>query len=77
MNSENGGGNSGKSTLDLWRERKKKQSFIKGIEKKADEEPALLSYGQERLWLLEQLYPGQNLYSYAHRYSIEGNADLD
>lgn len=65
-----------KTTLDQWLERKKGKS-ITGIQKKPENEASILSHGQERLWLLEQLYSGQNLYSYAHRYKIAGKVNVD
>ncbi|MFT6856375.1 MAG: amino acid adenylation domain-containing protein, partial [Cyclobacteriaceae bacterium] len=72
---------SSKSALEKWRERKKKESSktepVKRIKKLETSEPSTLSHGQERLWLLEQLYPNQSLYTYAHRYSIEGKANIE
>lgn len=65
------------SALEAWLSRKKTKPSVKGISVKPDAEPALLSHGQERLWLLEQLYPNQNLYHYAHRYRIEGPVEVE
>jgi amino acid adenylation domain-containing protein len=66
-----------KSALDEWLSRKKKTSISKTIPCKPDDKPALLSYGQERLWLLDQLYPNQAFYNYAQRYRIVGEVDID
>lgn len=65
------------STLDQWLSRKKKSATKKGIEKMPSDALPVLSYGQERLWLLEQLYPDQCLYSYAHRYVINGPVQIE
>lgn len=61
-----------KSALDEWLKRKKKATQQKGIEPLPQGQPALLSHGQERLWLLDQLYPEQALYNYAHKYQLKG-----
>lgn len=65
------------SALDAWLRRKKKNPAPKGITPIPEGEPAPLSYGQERLWLLEQLYPDQNLYHYAQRYRLKGKVSLE
>lgn len=66
-----------KSALDEWLSRKKKTQTKKGIAPIPEGGPALLSHGQERLWLLDQLYPDKALYNYAHRYRFTGALDID
>ncbi len=65
------------SALDKWLNRPQKKETHRVPGKMPAGERAPLSHGQERLWLLEQLYPGQNLYTYAHHYHIEGHVDID
>jgi amino acid adenylation domain-containing protein len=65
------------SALDAWLKRKKKNPATKGITPIPEGESAPLSYGQERLWLLEQLYPDQNLYHYAQRYRLKGKVSME
>lgn len=72
-----GSGKDQNSALEAWLSRKKTKKPAPGISPKPINEASVLSYGQERLWLLEQLYPDQNLYHYAHRYRIEGALNLD
>ncbi|MBL4709775.1 MAG: hypothetical protein JKY48_15180 [Flavobacteriales bacterium] len=66
-----------KSALDLWLSKSKKSTPEKGIKKMPENAKTVLSHGQERLWLLDQIYPNQNLYNYAHRYCIDGPIHLD
>ena len=35
----------------------------------------VLSHGQQRLWFLQQLYPGNPFYNYSHRYNLMGALD--
>ncbi|MFY0591775.1 amino acid adenylation domain-containing protein [Roseivirga sp.] len=66
------------ATLDAWLKRKKKgASSFNGIQPLKEGDPPVVSHGQERLWLLEQLYPDQNLYHYAHRYRLTGDVNID
>lgn len=60
------------STLDEWLSRKKKSQINKGIQPIPEGQRAPLSYGQERLWLLDQLYANKSLYNYAHWYQLIG-----
>ena len=66
-----------KSALDQWLSKSKKVVKDSGIKKMPDNEPAVLSHGQKRLWLLDQLYPNQNLHNYAHHYQITGQLQVD
>lgn len=68
---------SSKSPLDQWLSRKKKSVAPSKPGKMPAGTQPVLSHGQERLWLLEQLYPNQSLYNYAHHYRIRGTVDLD
>ena len=71
-----GAGKDQNAALEAWLSRKKKKPTQKSLAPKPVEAPAVLSHGQERLWLLEQLYPDQGLYNYAHRYHIQGLTNL-
>ena len=63
--------------LAAWKNRKKKKRSGNAIPVLEVGQPARLSYGQQRLWLLDQLYPDQHLYHYAHQYSIQGALDIE
>lgn len=62
--------------LAAWKNRKKKAAG-NSIEVLPLGQKAPLSYGQQRLWLLDQLYPEQPLYHYAHLYKISGKLDTE
>ncbi|MEL6836541.1 MAG: amino acid adenylation domain-containing protein [Bacteroidota bacterium] len=67
-----------KSNLDKWLALKKKGQQTnkpKGIGKRPTSPTAPLSYGQQRLWLLQQLYPESPFYNYAHLYHFRGKLD--
>ncbi|MEM1318971.1 MAG: amino acid adenylation domain-containing protein [Bacteroidota bacterium] len=63
------------SVLDQWLKRKKGKTPNKGITAMPEGQPAPLSYGQQRLWLLQQLYPGNPFYQYGHSYHFRGALD--
>ncbi len=65
-----------KSKLDLWLARKKKKAVVLDIPKMPKDTPAPLSRGQQRLWLLQQLYPDNPFYQYAHAYRFKGNLNI-
>ncbi|MEL6867924.1 MAG: condensation domain-containing protein, partial [Bacteroidota bacterium] len=68
--------NSGKpSLLSQWKKRKK-PSAVKGIGPRPKDAALSLSYGQQRLWLLQQLYPDNPFYQYGHLYQIKGSLDV-
>lgn len=69
--------NAEKTALDQWLSRTKKDTTLKGVGKMPDDQPNVLSSGQERLLLLEQLYPNQALYNYTQHYKISGALDVD
>ncbi len=64
------------ATLARWRERKKKPQAVAILRKPADA-PAPLSYGQQRLWFLQKLYPGNPVYNYAETYRLRGNLNVE
>lgn len=66
-----------KTALQQWLKRKKSQKVATGIVTKPEESPAVLSHGQQRLWFLQQLHPGNPFYHYAHRYRFRGALQLD
>lgn len=72
-------GNSKKqpSALDQWLKRAKKPAATTTIEPMPEGAEAPLSYGQERLWLLQQLYPNAALYNYTQHYTLRGAVDLE
>ncbi len=68
-----------KSTLNKWlklKQQRAKESTT-DITKKPAGIAAPLSYGQERLWLLQELYADSSFYNYAHQYTFEGAIDLE
>ncbi len=57
--------------LERWRNRKKKAQ-PQGIQRMPEGEDCPLSYGQQRLWFLQQLYPGNPFYNYSESYRLRG-----
>ena len=73
---------SGKSALlKKWLNRKKKttesSSGHKGISLLPEGQTAPLSYGQQRLWFLQQLHPGNPFYHYTELYHLTGDLRID
>lgn len=66
-----------KTTLNAWLTRKKKARPVSGISKMPTDAPKVLSGGQRRLWLLQQLYPDNPFYQYAHLYRFEGRLNVE
>ncbi len=66
-----------KTNLDLWLARKKKKKIAPGIPKMPEGLPIPLSRGQQRLWLLQQLYLDNPFYQYAHAYRFKGALNID
>ena len=64
------------ATLALWRERKKKPQAL-AIPRKPADAPAPLSYGQQRLWFLQEMYPENPVYNYAETYRLRGNLNVE
>jgi len=63
--------------LQQWMKKKKTKQSSTAIPKKPADTPTPLSHGQERLWLLQQLYPENPLYSYVHLYRFKGDLDSE
>ncbi|NER13681.1 amino acid adenylation domain-containing protein [Leptobacterium flavescens] len=59
------------SLLARWKNRSKKPE-TKGISKVADGVSIPLSYGQQRLWFLQQLFPKNPFYNYTELYRLKG-----
>lgn len=62
--------------LEKWLSGTKKQAEAAGIKKKPADSQAPLSHGQGRLFLLQQLYPENPFYNYAHLFQITGSLDV-
>ncbi|MEM8523602.1 MAG: amino acid adenylation domain-containing protein [Bacteroidota bacterium] len=65
------------AALQKWLALQKKKATSTTIAAKPIDATTPLSHGQERLWLLQQLYPKSSLYSYAHLYHFKGNLDIE
>lgn len=65
------------SLLQQWRNRKNAKKEITQISPMPTGEVAEPSNGQQRLWLLQQLYPQNPFYQYGHLYKIEGTFDFE
>ncbi|MEL6635593.1 MAG: amino acid adenylation domain-containing protein [Bacteroidota bacterium] len=63
--------------LQQWLKRKPQKAKVPSISPRPEGSLAPLSYGQERLWLLQQLYPDNAFYHYAHRYRFTGSFDAE
>lgn len=67
-----------KTALNAWLARKKKTTpIVASIPKMPKDAPKVLSRGQQRLWLLQQLYPDNAFYQYAHAYRFKGQLNID
>lgn len=62
--------------LKAWLEKKNKKSSRSTIQPQKETTPTVLSYGQRRLWLLQQLFPENPFYQYSHLYRFRGKLDL-
>ncbi|MEN0047841.1 MAG: condensation domain-containing protein, partial [Bacteroidota bacterium] len=65
------------AALQKWLALQKKKAAATNIPTKPSDAPTPLSHGQERLWLLQRLYPESPLYSYAHLYSFKGDINIE
>ncbi|MEM9921671.1 MAG: amino acid adenylation domain-containing protein, partial [Bacteroidota bacterium] len=70
------------SLLKRWLDKKNKKGSQQvtgnqtpGIRKRPEANKAPLSYGQQRLWFLQQLNPDNPFYNYAENYLLEGALD--
>ena len=63
------------SVLDQWRKRKNKISSPSKIPSAPEGELVQPTSGQQRLWLLQKLYPENAFYQYGHLYKMTGALD--
>ncbi len=63
------------SILSKWLSLNKKETAKKGITKIPVGEDAPLSFGQQRLWFLQQMYPENPFYNYSETYHFKGKLD--
>jgi amino acid adenylation domain-containing protein len=63
--------------LSQWKKRKAASAGPAKIGRRPAEALPRPSAGQQRLFLLQQMYPGNLFYQYAHRYDITGKIDHD
>ena len=61
--------------LAKWLQQKKVHSEV--LEKKPEDSPNQLSYGQRRLFFLQQVYPDSPFYNYPELYTLRGNWNLE
>ncbi|MEM6963222.1 MAG: amino acid adenylation domain-containing protein [Bacteroidota bacterium] len=64
------------SVLAQWRKRKKAAGAVQKITPRPSEAKVSPTSGQQRLWLLQQLYPDNPFYQYAHLYKVKGKLDV-
>ncbi|WP_394748814.1 non-ribosomal peptide synthetase [Spongiimicrobium salis] len=69
--------NTKKSLLSQWKNRKKKDLGSTGIGKAPQDAVIPLSSGQQRLWLLQQLYPNNPFYNYSESCTLRGHLNTD
>ena len=78
MSSTTGNNKQQKSRLDQWLQLKKpKHEISAGSDASSITKKIPLSFGQLRLWLLNQLHPESSFYNYAESYDINGNLTVD
>lgn len=65
------------SLLSQWKKKKEREPLVQKITKSSECIHLPLSRGQERLWFLQQLYPGNPFYNYAEHYTFKGILRLD
>ena len=65
------------SLLQQWRNKKKQRPKSLALGPQPAGLPKQPSSGQQRLWLLQQLYPNNAFYQYAHFYEIKGDLNLE
>ena len=66
------------SLLSRWKNKKQDTSSTKeGIGKAPENVVIPLSYGQQQLWFLQQLYPDNPFYNYSEGYSLIGKLQVD
>ncbi|WP_373516271.1 condensation domain-containing protein, partial [Pricia sp.] len=65
------------SLLGQWKDRKKAEGVSNTIGKAPEGVPIPLSHSQQRLWFLQQLYPGNSFYNYSEKYRFVGDLQVD
>ncbi len=65
------------SLLGQWKNRKQKTVVTNDILARTATDQPIPSAGQQRLWFLQQRYPDNAFYQYAHLYKITGDLDSD
>ena len=60
------------SLLDRWKNRDKHGGVVNTINKAPAGIKTPLSYGQKRLWFLQQMYPNNPFYNYSETYTFNG-----
>ncbi|RZK13107.1 MAG: amino acid adenylation domain-containing protein [Flavobacterium sp.] len=65
------------SLLNKWLNRVKKSDEPKGVQPRPDGVKVPLSFGQQRLYFLQQLYAGNPFYHYADAYKFKGKLDVE
>ncbi|MEO9892388.1 amino acid adenylation domain-containing protein [Aurantibacter sp.] len=64
------------SLLSQWK-LKQQEVPVQKIEKVVEGTPLVLSHGQQRLWLLQQLHPENPFYNYSEAYRFNGKLNLE
>lgn len=77
MNTEENALNKKPSLLAQWKKRKGKEKQAVSIDRLPAGIPAPLSFGQRRLWFLQQRYPNNPFYHFADAYQIKGSLDIE
>ena len=65
-----------KAKLAAWRNKKNQSSSTTSIQSAPAGMAIPLTYGQERIWFLQQLYPDNPFYHYCDVLELKGNLDL-
>ena len=65
------------SLLNKWLNRVKKSDDPKGLQPRPEGVKVPLSLGQQRLFFLQQLYPGNPFYHYAEAYNFNGKLEVE
>ncbi len=53
-----------------------KQAGFKTIPTRTGDEPPVLSYAQQQMWIVDQMHPGNPAYNIPVGYRIKGNLDV-
>lgn len=73
----NEGANSQKDLLARWRARKKSTATTSSGIPATNSDTPPLSLGQQRLWLLQELHPGNPFYHYTELYRLDGPLEVE